>query len=430
MTVVSFREYESIPVRDKLEHLQERALSVAEVDALDRLGESLGIQILQHGSRTRVSPKQFVGSIQLHDRLVEFLPKIESPGTGNPPAVRQNLLQMLLVAHDLDLSHSTHAHLEQTSGSWLDMLMRYFCQALAQQVRLGLVKRYRTEEDDLGVVRGRLMIEDQLRRNLIHQERLACEYDELDENHLLNQVFKWVLQRMQRLALSERTVQAARELLGVFADVDDIRPGLLAVEAYSLDRTSERFRFCWTLAKSFLQGETSDLYGGGQHSFALLFDMNVLFESYVGKILRHALRREPQHVQLQHSRFHLVQESISQRRLFRLRPDIVVEQDGTTVCIIDTKWKRLKPEQRKLGVSSADLYQMHAYAARYRCNSILLLYPWDPATGNAVGIRQRFLIEGTDIVIRVGELDMSDLGKVGAQLVELWQDRQEWPIKA
>lgn len=423
MTVVSFIEYEAIPVREALKDLKEKALSVSEVDALDRLGESLGIQILQHVSRTRVSPKQFVGSIQLRDRLLEFLPKIESPGTTNSPAVRQNLLHMLLIAHDLDLSYSTDAFLGQTTGSWLDMLMRYFCQALTQQVRLGLVKRYRCEEDDLGVVRGRLVLEEQLRRNLIHQERLACEYDELDENHLLNHVFKWVLQRMQRLTLSQRTLQTARELLGIFADVDDVRPALPAVEAYSLDRSSERFRFCWELAKSFLKGETSDLYAGGQHSFAMLFDMNMLFESYVGKTLRHSLRRNPQRVRLQDSRFHLVQESASLKRLFRLRPDIVIEQDGATLCIIDTKWKRLNPQQRKLGVSSTDLYQMHAYATRYRCNSILLLYPWDPSTGSALGVRQRFLIEGTDIVIRIGELDLSHLGTVGQQLIELWEDR-------
>lgn len=422
MTVVSFREYEPIPVLEKLGHPQEHALSVAEVEALERLGHSLGFTILQHLSRQRVSPKQFVGSIQLGDRLVEFLPKIESPDKNRPPAVRQNLLQMLLVAHDLDLSHSTQADLEHTSGSWLDMLMRYFCQALSRQVRHGLVKRYRSEEDDLAVVRGRLLIEEQLTRNLVHQERLACEYDELDENHLLNQLFKWVLQRMLRLALSERTLQAARELLGVFADVDDVRPSSAAVDAYNLDRASERFGFCWQLAKAFLKGDTTDLFGGTQNSFALLFDMNLLFESYVGKVLRNTLRRHPQHVQLQDTRFHLVRNSQNNHRLFQLRPDIVLEHGGQAIAIIDTKWKRLKPEQRKVGVKSTDFYQMHAYASRYRCNSVLLLYPWDPASGNTVGERRRFEVEDTSIVIRVGELDMSDLDQVARQLLALLED--------
>lgn len=419
MTVVSFREYQPIPVCSQLANQTDQVLTNAELDALEALGAHLNISIIEYVSRTSVRPRQFVGSVQIGDRLLEFLPKIEPSGQSDLPVVRQNLLQMLLVTHDLDLNHTSLADLTHTSGSWLDLLMRFFCQALAAQLRHGLVKRYRVEEDDLHVVRGRLLLDEQLSRNFIHKERMACEFDELDESHHLNQAFKWVIRRMLRLAISERTQQAARELLLVFSDVADISVDRLDVTRIELDRSTERFRLCWELAKLFIAGNTSDIYGGAQQSFALLFDMNDLFEGYIGKTLRNALRRHRTRVLLQHSACHLVKEATTGHRLFRLRPDIVIVDGQTTCCILDTKWKRLRPNQRKTGVSQSDLYQMYAYAGRHQCHSILLLYPWDPGTGCLQGERKRFMVEGTDICIRIAEISLYDLKDVPAQLLGL-----------
>jgi hypothetical protein len=58
-------------------------------------------------SRKWVRPAQYVGAVQLASRTVEFLPKIEHmEGVSDVPAVRHNLLRMLLVAYDLGWCHS------------------------------------------------------------------------------------------------------------------------------------------------------------------------------------------------------------------------------------------------------------------------------------------------------------------------------------
>ena len=77
MTVVSFREYERIPVVEALSSPTKRALSVAEINQLDALAVRLKIQVIEHLSRSRVRPAQYVGAVQLGGRRVEFLPKIE-----------------------------------------------------------------------------------------------------------------------------------------------------------------------------------------------------------------------------------------------------------------------------------------------------------------------------------------------------------------
>ncbi|MGJ7558746.1 5-methylcytosine restriction system specificity protein McrC [Variovorax sp. RB3P1] len=91
-----------------------------------------------------------------------------------------------------------------SQASWLDIFIHQFCKQLVEQARRGVTKRYRIEEDDLDSVQGNLVIHEQVRRNFIHKEHLACEFDELDENHELNQLLKLALERMSRLARHER----------------------------------------------------------------------------------------------------------------------------------------------------------------------------------------------------------------------------------
>jgi 5-methylcytosine-specific restriction endonuclease McrBC regulatory subunit McrC len=46
------------------------------------------------------------------------------------------------------------------------------------------------------------------------------------------------------------------------------------------------------------------------------------------------------------------------------------------VAILDAKWKVLRPASPGLGISSADVHQMVAYATRLGCKRTVLVYPW------------------------------------------------------
>jgi 5-methylcytosine-specific restriction enzyme subunit McrC len=421
MSLVSFREYEKIPVVERLALPEERKLSVVEVDALDALAARLKIPVIEHLSRSRVRPAQYVGAVFVAGRTIELLPKIEQvDGECELPMVRQNLLKMLLVAYDLDGATPGQAALEHSDDGWLDILMRLFARALADQLRRGLIRRYRAEADDLPTVRGRLQIEEQLRRNLVHRERSACEFDEFDEDHALNQLFRVAIRRMLHLATNTVTQQALRELLPAFEGVSDVEPTGDWLARVTLDRISERFGLCLGMARLFLQGTTTGLYAGERNSFALLFDMSALFEKYVARTLRRQLHGSGFEVSIQDTRFHLVRDPKTGQRLFRLRPDIVVRRGEAVYCLVDTKWKRLSPEERKLGIAQGDLYQMLAYAEGYASAAVLLLYPWDPAGGAHESLRKKLVFEGgRRSTVSIGEVALDDLSTVGGRLEDL-----------
>lgn len=417
MNAITVVEHEVVPVVPRLDRPGQKALTGKEVDGLVAIGVKLGIRVAEFVARDRIKIQQFVGLAHLCGRDIEVLPKIESQIGDAPTSVaRHNLLRMLLAAHDVDVHVPGLASATLSDASWLDTFIRAFCLELAEQVRRGMTRRYRTDEDNLATLRGRLVVEEQLRRNFIHMERIACEFDEFDEDHLLNQVFKLALTRMGRCARSIGAQRLVNELALSFNGVSAPAMSKGWWRKVGLDRLSARFTQPLRMAQMFLDGASPDVSHGESESYALLFDMNDLFEKFVGRELRLRLQPQGLRVHLQHARHHLMRDPSTGANLFALRPDIVVLKDGKAVCIADTKWKRLSLEERKLGLQQGDLYQMLAYADRYACDSILMLYPYQTGDGQH-GSAQRLLhYQGRDTAVLIGQLALDDLGTVGEQL--------------
>jgi 5-methylcytosine-specific restriction enzyme subunit McrC len=77
--------------------------------------------------------------------------------------------------------------------------------------------------------------------------------------------------------------------------------------------------------------------------------------------------------------------------------------------LIDTKYKRLDQEDRKLGISQGDFYQMHAYAHRYQSPRVLMLYPQTAEL--AQPLHACFPLQLNDKVIEAATIDIRlDLG--------------------
>ncbi|NUY33822.1 hypothetical protein F0160_25445 [Paraburkholderia sp. JPY303] len=421
MNVLSVCEWESLPVVEALGSQENRALTHHEVDILHDIGRRIGTPVIEQVSRRQVRFKQLVGLVQVGRRSIELLPKIESPGeVAKTPVVRHNLLRMLLTAMDTDVHVPDAVDSELARAAWLDVFIRIFCGTLAEQIRRGIIKRYRDEQDDLGVVRGHILLEEQLSRNFIHRERIACEFDELDVDHPLNQTFRLALSKMLPCCVLASTQRMVRELAVEFEAVSLRSATTRWWRDIELDRLAARFQGALQMARVFLDGVSPDVAAGGAASLALLFDMGELFERYIGRMSRIALGNSGLRVHLQHARHFLARWHDSGERAFMLKPDIVVSRGGVPVCIGDTKWKRLAGAERKLGVSQADLYQMLAYAGRYACAQIVLLYPYQRTDEESAPINRLLGYEEQNVTALIAQVTLVDLNTVPGQLSALF----------
>jgi 5-methylcytosine-specific restriction enzyme subunit McrC len=425
MTVLRLREFDRIHCGSAFSP-EERTVTERQMVELERVSERFRVEkratIFVHGPRRSLVAQNYVGVINLGAHQVEILPKIE----GDVSQVRHNLARMVATTLRLALHSDNQTQVDRVDQTVLDAMARLFCDELWKAVRQGLIRRYETHEDNLVVLRGRLNVNQQIRYNLARPDRLHCTFDEFTADNPLNRALRLALQLLLKVVRSFRASRSLSELLFCFQDVGDVTPGAINWEQVQTNRLSQRYAPLVRMARLFIEGASPDLVSGRGDGFSILFDMNELFEEYIGRVAMKVFAREGLPVRLQAPKRHLAQ-SESGVEAFELRPDVVVGADDRPHFIIDTKWKRLQEEASREAVSSADMYQMLAYGYRYDCSDVVLLYPHHARLKAWVARRATYAVEGRGdervaraIRVSVATVDLADLASVPGQLRQIF----------
>lgn len=365
--------------------------------------------------RDRLVARQMVGMVAAKGCSLEILPKVD-PDAGadeNDATVRARLVRMLDVALGLDLDLGSEAAIARQQNTLLDILISAFATRLLAEVRRGLPRTYRSREEDLPALRGRLDVTRQFTRNAVRPDRLACRFDQLEADTPLMRIMAAVVVFLVRHVRSHETRRKLDELRFVLADIPLLPVNRLPWSEVRIDRTNRRWEALFRLARLLLQRDWQATHHAAKapEGLTLLFPMNDLFEKYIAVLLRRALAERGVEVIDQGGhraclgRF--TGEHLESGHVFRTKPDLILRRNGRTRAIIDTKWKRLAddPFDRKHGVSQADVYQLMAYARLYPADELMLLYPAKP--GEPAGERQRFGIAGGAECLRIATVDVS-----------------------
>lgn len=381
-----------------------------------------GVVPFAHGPRQSLVAQSFVGIVDVGRAQIEILPKIE----GGTTQVRGNLARMIAVALELDLHGDRGTQTAMHEESVLEVLVRLFCAQLWQAVRRGMIRRYELRSEELAVLRGKLDVPTQVRRNLARPDRLHCRFDEFTDNNEPNRALKAALRLLHRVSRSPTNLRSIAELLFCFQDVDDAPAAAIRWQSIAIDRMTARYEPLLRLASLFLEGSSPDVITGEHQGFALLFDMNELFEAYVGAVAKKVFGRRGLLVTLQGPRKHLARHE-NGTAAFALRPDIVVRRAADVVAIVDTKWKRLRLAAAREGVSSADAYQMHAYATQFGSHEVMLLYPHHAELGTTPARRAEYSFHELGAMpgaharkVSVATIDLANLDDIGSQLEGLF----------
>jgi 5-methylcytosine-specific restriction enzyme subunit McrC len=260
----------------------------------------------------------------------------------------------------------------------LEVFISAFFDAVTEIVRGGLMRQYREREEDLQVVRGRILASRHFATHANRPDRIACRFDDLTADNFWNRLIKAGLRAVRPWLTSVELNRRWTELMAVFEEVTDIAVGSKTPSRLVFDRHAVRYRTAIEWVRWILALLSPSLRAGEDAAPGLLFDMNQLFQSAVAAVLQRRGSVEPDTiVEAQDTSQQLAQvEGTDGRRAFRLKPDLVVRRHGRILAIGDTKWKRLKVSRSGyLMPSEADMYQMLAYAAAYRCEHLALIYP-------------------------------------------------------
>jgi 5-methylcytosine-specific restriction enzyme subunit McrC len=372
-------------------------------------------RVLEHG-RHALRARNYVGVVAAPGLALEILPKIDGLGDISDEEargrVRHRLVHMLAAALDLDVGAGRITTLGWQKDNLLELLIRLFADKLMDAARSGLPRHYLAEADDLPALRGKLDIVRQFTARAAAPQKLACQYDDFLSDIPLNRVMKATVQRLRWLTRRTETQRRLTELEFLYADVGPL--GMIDPARVLLDRTNVRWRELLDLARLILGRRYQTTSLGHEDGFALLFDMQALFESFFAAMLRRACAGSGIRVVAQGGRLFCLEEIDENGgcgpRRFQTKPDILLKRADRTVAVIDTKWKRLASytDDPKHGVSQADVYQMIAYGRLYCCPRLLLVYPHHAGLGSVEGVQRAFRVAEGEERLSFATCDIGD----------------------
>lgn len=371
--VISLVEHESIPIVSSRDTGQ-KALANRHIELLTNLEKVLPAGAFQRGHQS-IKWKQFCGVVQLQDVTLEILPKIYGK-ESDPGSSRQALIRMLQKARLLPNHKIGQANINVQKHTLLDVFIFHFCDELQQQLIQGKVREYVSHESNLPVIRGRLLLDEQVKVNLVNKERLYCRFDELSEDVLLNKILRFTLKLILPLCRSNLARQRVSDLFMAFDKISDEAINVDSFQQLNLNRNNMRYSSLIEQCKLFVQGLNPDVLAGGAKAYSLLFDMNRLFEAWVASTIRKPPNAQGLRLKEQGPRKYLAYPTDADRSVFQMKPDLaLLNGDDEVVLIGDAKWKLLSKDEIKLGISQPDLYQLIAYANRYDVKNLILYFP-------------------------------------------------------
>lgn len=345
----------------------------------------------RHGNRffdvghNRIHFRNYVGVIQVGNLTIEILPKADKTPESETQKKKwqRALVEMLKQSGFIRLTSLSDARLRLRSSSLLDIYFESFLAAVEDLVHHGLVRKYRQTCGNLTALKGRLLFQQHISRNLVHRERFFTEHSFYDRNNPFNQILRVALDVLCRVCTNQHLAAIARSLSISFEDVAEIAVNERTFERLPHTRNTERYRRALQLARLIILNYNPDVQSGRDDVLAILFDMNVLFERFVYTQLKRAEAKQPPHTiafKAQASRHFWMADRMRKS----IRPDIVAQIGAGPVherIVLDTKWK-IPADGRP---ADSDLHQMHTYNVQFGARRSLLLYPRVCAKGDVRG---------------------------------------------
>lgn len=291
---------------------------------------------------------------------------------------------------------------------------------IGRQLKQGLYREYRNRKENIAVVRGKIDMPKTIQNCLARKRLLACEYDELSENNLLNQIIKTtVMILLQHGNVELKYKNDLKKEMLFFTNVDTLDPKSIRWASIRFQRNNSTYRMLVGLCQFVLDGMLLTTESGEYKLTAFLDDqrMSRLYEKF---ILEYYTKECPQ-VKATVSQIPWALDDGIGTLLPVMQSDIMLTK-GNEVLIIDAKYYT-HTMQNQYGVytlHSGNLYQIftyvknkdHSFGDTPHTVSGMLLYV---GTDEAIQPDNSYQMSGNKISVRTLDLNQ-DFAEIAAQL--------------
>ncbi len=343
-----------------------------------------------------------------------------------------NLYYMLCYAWD-QLEEGNRISVGQDNfDNTTNLFAKLLISSLKHLQRTGFWKAYRTEQQEISAIRGKLLISPSLKKNVFLQGRAICEVDEFGINIMANQIIKATLRNLLKADdLDARYEDDLHIFLETLASVDDIKIHGRQFSQITISRHNRFYSFLMSLCEMIHDSWLPDPHAKGKFQMRELFQdetrMRRIFQDFIKNFYAQEQTQFPKV-----TGEHLYWDAVALTDggldyLPRMETDVSLIGPNRTM-IIDTKYYAQALTEGRHGkktVQSEHLYQLTSYLTHKALKvdhrpEGMLLYP-----ANGKSLRLQYEIGGFKVSICTVDLSKpwSDIHSELINLLKVELDR-------
>jgi len=261
-----------------------------------------------------------------------------------------------------------------------DLFAAILAKGVAKQLKQGLYREYVTQHETLSVMRGKLDITETIKNRIQREQKLACEFDELSVDNLLNQILKTTMHYLVRdKGVTNEHKAALNKILIFFEGVSLLEPSIIEWGRINYQRNNKNYEMLLNICYFVLDGmlQTTEK---GEYKMAAFSDEHMarLYEKFILEYYRqhHTYLTEVKAAQVEWNLQGENHESMI-KFLPVMQTDIFLRLNEK-VLILDAKYygRTLQKQFDKYTLHSGNIYQIFTYVKNQDKTS----------TGNVAGL--------------------------------------------
>ena len=237
-------------------------------------------------------------------------------------------------------------------GEWI--LIYYWKIQLKKAFSFGIYKSYKGKSANLSTVRGNININSYIKKTYF-DGKIDCTYKEHSCNNIINYTISLALKKVFKKDEYRQIVEDIYEIKNAFDSIQHKKINLkLETNNKVLNPFYAKYNEVYKLSLNILNNNFASIGEDNQDFSAFLFDISLLFEHHIRKILQQKFS-----LFQKNKKEFFVPNGIFENKLF---PDVIIDHGDNKISIFDVKYKHFN---RTYGVDREDRFQLTSYVATH-----------------------------------------------------------------
>ena len=278
----------------------------------------------------------------------------------------RNIYYMLAYAFQ-ELRQNNYAEIEgEKFDDIYDLFAEIMARGISYQLKQGLYREYVSKNESMPTVRGKIDINGTIANRMRNSQQIACNYDELSENNIYNQIIlTTAITLIKHTEVKKEKKAKLKQLMLFFQNVQPIDIHSIRWNALRFDRNNRNYRMLLYLCY-FIICEWLMTTEEGKFKMRDFSDDHMcrLFEKFVLEYYKkHHPELKPCAAQIEWN----IDKELSTTNILPIMQTDILLSMGERTMIIDTKYynKSMQRQYDKSTIHSGNLYQIHTYVTEY-----------------------------------------------------------------